>query len=972
MSIGNVPNVRVLLLQADGSLMEGCCCVTCEANCCCNSDVEAWFQKSLKVTISQVNEADPDSPVEKSLQCLIGEWALPYKDAGLGSIKCFWENTFNPTPFEDGLAFKIEASIPKSVDAETSESLPTSCLSITITILSCKDCNGEVMNQTPNIIFENSSSNCSYSFSPNGDPISNCGCGLGSMNKLVDGSWSASFAGYSYSLLSADQLRGYFGQCWYHPEAQTRTAQLVISGAKITDVSNTDVTGSFTSSINSLNVTVDYEKKFGIPATACEYVPITPPSGFSYNLTPATSIDFQEGCGWIATIANPYTDVSNIAVTGASSYTSYYTTHGFIPGCKGDAAVWVTLGEFVHTGVTYFVKVKMEIQTSGPSSCDFRLGLFTPTPECSFNTSLNHCAVAAETCGAVINTYTLYDVGLPTAETVPSDPSNVEGPDYPDPYESSNPGISDNGTFSDVSDNCTCPAEMTRACSAYDMGFTLPPVIKADDYAPAGARYEVIVRVTNEDGSPIDYHFVYTKSLGSEEGTPSNYPKGLWTLDWNVPAEILSNSWCGCGSYVDGILRSAREKIQVLAGDVVPETLFGLGIAGVTGVDGGPFAYRSVTVYELSEFGMDPCCDCSLNICKDRHCNNCSCDGESVDNPEDAPGPCSRNLRQPVSSNYCCPCAAIKQGLVVYHDEASGNCSGEGTWLHVYEGTWVCDADDTSSLNPPYTASDNTNGTYETVWDCGGKCAYSWTSVRYEPEGCGGNAALFTDPPEPDCATYDCGSQRWIPPLYNYVDFTLTGESNLTSCTGSRTATTTSSTTPASLTTTQTFGTITGCSANGRGSVTLSPVGDCTSSSYSYNCTASAASGAWRYRNILPRDEAVAVMGSYSPEALFYYFPGNGDMSCTELTGTFEMYEMGDDWTTDEGSSRPVYLYTTFTFSVSSPSKCGGSTEPMGLIDVVCPVDVGILVDVSMNGSVTEQYDADCLAPDCTSPFYTP
>jgi len=971
MTIANIPNARVLLINADGTLMEGCCCLTCAGNCCCDTNVEAWFQEPLTVSISSVREATPESPTLPSLQCLVGDWVLPYKSNGVGSGRCVWENTFSPTTVPDGLVFRISASSPLTLN-ESSSPTPTACLSVTITVLSCKDCNGEVMNQTPVVLFENTSANCSYSYSPSAGDIPNCGCGDAEVPKVIDGSWNSSFSSINVASLTDEEQLGYFGHCWYHPDAQDRTAILRLSNARIVTVLNADVTGSFTGSIETLNREVGYEKDYTVADTVCEYFPTGPVlSEFDERLTPATSVAPDEYCGWFATLKDPYTDVSGISVDGASSYTSYYTTHAFVAGCQGQDPVFIRLGQFVHTGITYYVEVQIEVILSGPSSCDFYLGVTTPGTNCSLNTSVNYCDVSAVTCGTDVGTYTLYSLGLPSSDTIPDDPADIDiiGPDDVD--VGTRPGFSDNGS-TNISDNCECPASLLRVCTAYDMNITFPTRVKAQDYAPDGARYEIICRISNEDGTQTDYRFVYTKSLGELQTTPTDYPQGIWTLDWSPPADVFNKSWCGCGDYASAIITSAKDRIQILPGDVLPSTLHGDGIFGITGVDGSPFITREVTVYQRPEFGIDPCCDCSDNVCTDRHCSNCACDGESSDNPPDAPGPCSRNLTQRERSDYCCPCASENTAVITVEQTDSGSC-GSDSWSYTYFEVLACDVSDLSSLNPDYISSDNTNGTYELSWNCGGKCVSTWT-YTLPTTSCSVVVSIghLSSPP---CAAYNCDKQRWEPPAYDveYPPGTPT-EVNLTSCTGSRLSVSNdhaigSLSRVESLT--ENFSTVPGCSSNGHGSTRIVPVDDCTSHSYDYNCVATTASGYWKYRRVLPIDEATGITSSYSPVALFYYFPGNGDADCSSLNGTMSIKEMGPDWATDD-VSRNVYLYTEFVFNVASDGRCGGSTEPIGLIDVVCPIDVGILVDVSMNGTVNETYDADCLSADCISPLGPP
>jgi hypothetical protein len=118
------------LLYVNGKLATECCC---ECNCCCDTELPAYYQPILRLKISEV-QIDSDVPRE-AVDCIISPedgWAIPFKE--FSGNACVYQNTFRRG---EGAAtagvFTITVTIPKS---------QASCMVIDVRFISCLDCTG--------------------------------------------------------------------------------------------------------------------------------------------------------------------------------------------------------------------------------------------------------------------------------------------------------------------------------------------------------------------------------------------------------------------------------------------------------------------------------------------------------------------------------------------------------------------------------------------------------------------------------------------------------------------------------------------------------------------------------------------------------------------------------------------------------------------------------------------------------------
>ena len=181
------PNQRYLITLPSGKLAEGCCCVRCDGTCCCDKELDPWFQPTLTITITEVVEADTEETTA-SLQCLIGDWVLPFKQV-VGN-RCQWTNTFCASETPGAGVFRITAEVEHKLSEELAVS-PISCVNLLIEVLSCRDCHGNVMLAKPDIVFENKTADCDTSYPADPTIPPSCGCNELTENQLIDGDWDA-------------------------------------------------------------------------------------------------------------------------------------------------------------------------------------------------------------------------------------------------------------------------------------------------------------------------------------------------------------------------------------------------------------------------------------------------------------------------------------------------------------------------------------------------------------------------------------------------------------------------------------------------------------------------------------------------------------------------------------------------------------------------------------------------------------
>jgi len=900
-----------------------------------------------------------------------------------------WTNTFSPGPEPESAVFRITAELVNTATAEDSPA--AGCLKISIEFLSCKDCFGDVLTKKPVVLYANQNVECGASlnnYSLNYDDSLACGCNHGWQDRLIQGSYSGPWM-QSYN---PEQLLGYQGYCWTHPEAEDEGGYLVIESPQLWDgVAAHPDPDSQISGLATLEAIVRFDKKASYN-NQCSWETDELFIGSSLNAVYGSSLN---ACSYTTTLHEPYTLLTGLSLANAKDLVPYGGDIVLTVNCDDEEDNWTVVGEIEdENSDTFYIRVRPRWIPDSPATCDVTLNISTESLNCTPHPDeYYNCPCDPSACVAGLrpipirepNVGYVYKIGFPTPHTsgwvtaasiadMPG--SNTLG----DPADTNECPFQAVGSLNnDLGEavegdgkDCNCPNFDVCACVGYEAN--PPDEMTANDFAPFGARYEVLYIVRNPDGATFTYSLVYTKHPAQN---PISQPRGIWKADWNLPMPFrrLFHT-CDCVDSCDAIFLRAKNMFSVNVNGRVPPR--SLSVGGVSVMPSDQRA-RDVSLevslhgYHRLQQSHDPCCTaCSGYVsynCDNWYCNDCTCNE----------GECNDDLVA-IKSAYCCPCSAIEHvtleaaGTFGCSDGVSGTiCEGDGDcttgtpcW---YDVSADCDPDNipiTPGSGPGYSNSTFTcNATspgrtlvcnvYET-WD--------------DRPGCG---SVFV--PGVWCnAFFSCFERRWLGALKNTIDEYLVDVGggvllcngydetveHHTTCTGDIVSTTTRTCgdcNSAVTTLTQTLSHVPNCDpGSGIGSTYLSVATDECSPARTYNCQDLNISGTVLFRmGPVTSSEADAFLADPSTlKVEIWLFPGNGDAECLSSVGT-RFTAQADPW---DGTM--YWLYTTFSFTFNYRA-CMEAINPVIAFGDFCPTRPGALVSIDFFPSIVRKgVDPDC------------
>jgi len=1023
--IQQIPNTRVLLQTPDGKLAGECCCTTCLGNCCCDPSLPAWFQSPLVVNIKHVVDTYDTStnsyvdgeelpivlpnPYKDALRCIVGDWVLPYANEAKGV--CVWENTFSPGRYPESAVFSIRAEVAPSTPTQKE------CLKLTVNFLSCRDCDGLVLTSKPEILFFGNQLTCSsnYGDSQVSVNVNSCGCNDAGQSKLVNGSWNTPYADVPVEILNADMRIGYEGLCWNHPDSFSAGGTLRIDNPRFRDVGGNFVEIA-SANLSALIQSVHFHKvSHNVSHPTCVWTPDGGYPAFSENVVVLGSDDtpLSSGCAYQTHATGAYLNVNLVEDDGplvipGGDITSVEVRPLIEAGCYGYLPdKYNAIATVLYDAEELDLVVRASWIPDSRASCSVGIGLVSPYASCnvapSYNSDLCDCDYTECGLGDAITPYSavVYFRSFPYVRT-----DLISSADFINPADLSwNPQFNGNlvplndtlivdnfcqespvtgnsetdinsysyGIVPSTTGATLCPNTDYCSCCLYHT--SVPEIIAANDFAPEGARYELIVRAKHPKSKhQVNYSIVYTKRLSDES---HQYPRGYWQRDWLPSDSIFQENFdmCVCSETCAGFTAAVTDLFAVSAGRVPTTTLAAGGVSAFS-ADGKDSMIRvEVVPQRRADSMLDPCCGntcLSSNPCTHTRCNKCTCFSSASAN-------CQTNL-QNVRGTWCCGkdygpfCYEVKhtEDLLIQRFK----CNDPNTGLPVEStltATYICDESIVASDNPP-------EGTGYHACNCAetGRSLPCVHTIVVEPADnpCG---VLVIVADGICCAIRDCAQNRYTQPIgvvsvQDCIDVDST-ETYLQECEGtlnsSSTLTDCDGFTSQELSGFVTVGRVAGCPSyayvDGSGQSYSSANPAC-----SYNCSRHQVSGKIRTRlgPMNPTDTNATLAKQFRAEV--WYFPGNGDAKCANVVGS-KSASAAPPYEVTGGSPgfftySTYYVYAEFSYSFDIWT-CGKLSEPTILLGKTSVDPVGVVVEVLMSGTIKHYNSSSCTSSNCTSPL---
>jgi len=658
-----------IITNPDGSLAIDCCCNECSGNCCCDTTKEPWYQPVIIVSILKVKVSDQIEYDPLILSCLEGDWPLPWGNTsesllGDAAPVCRWYNTFTAGSGTDQAVFYIEASMPDPALDDNSSNL--SCLTITIKFLSCKDCLGNILAKKPDILLSIAAQVCGeeYPESANYDDLSSnaCGCNDAAQVQNIPG---------VLDIPSGDPI-AYSGQCWEHPLVQDNPEDYATSVTLDNPYIYPALPGGHPLEgldLSSLIANLDYTV-----SGACDWMPDedTEDLGFTAHLVLSES----EECGYVTQVGTPYADLAAIAAQLPLGYTISTAPDYFNIGCAEahpTANLVCTITDDAELVADVNIYIEAALLPTRYDTCTQELVIYKPEILCTSHTS------ELPTCDCEVPSatpyYTVHDVNLRAF-----------------PSEEAMPTFTDDCATLDATAGCACPATKPFnwfCCAA--LFFVDPPTeFKADDYAPIGARYEILYHIDGDTQS-----LIYIKSNASDTTT---YPKGKWLLEssWaDAPLFSLNTELKCVGSNGCSVARARFNSIYWVEWDV--------NIQATKLHPDGVWAKHISSVHELlwdRSMGMwkangdyDTCCAMDPEICETRcELTRDDCGYEDLPCDCDEENGCIYDFGNGATTQCCCSKVTawsysyIYDAVTTYDDRPDEHVRTEVTRTFTYDG----------------------------------------------------------------------------------------------------------------------------------------------------------------------------------------------------------------------------------------------------------------------------------------------
>lgn len=573
-----------LLLSSDGKLQIRCCCNGTQCNCCCDPSVPAWYQSPLVINIAKVVASAQVDYDERILSCLEGLWVLPY---GGGESACSWYNTFTAGVGTDAAVFSIYAEISKSTGSSNGSN-NGSCMTLLITFESCKDCLGDILAKKPDILISLTSSSCNVNNGSWNDDsalsCNACGCSDEFQFKNIPGSTN----------YPAGNPIAYAGSCWQHPTVTSGSAydaDLVAYGAytdAVIDVGHP----LYGIDLNVLNNEYTFTR-----TDSCKWQPDSTAvsAGFVSDITGS-----GDSCGYSVDVDTPYLDLITASVPAGNTFTPVSGPVTFGVGCNTYDGVVNKVGTLTSDTSAYApisVYVKFGLKPKVFNTCTQELKIEIPEVKChnsSHNPDVCPCTPVDR---FPEHSTTINQFAFPTAFNIAT--SLQPCGNF---YSSTN---YENKTI------CSCSIPDNIMCCIGVKPNKPPKTLKATDYAPINARYEVLYYI---DGDVLSIVYIKKDVAPSDFAT---YPQGKWEIDDPylpvLETDIFSGDFqykCLGGATCEELNGSVLNNyIAILEGAVDPTTLHPNGIGATYITDMSELVWGiDIVAWDQLDGDVDGCC----------------------------------------------------------------------------------------------------------------------------------------------------------------------------------------------------------------------------------------------------------------------------------------------------------------------------------------------------------------------------
>lgn len=526
----------VILINADDSLMDECCCTdVCVANCCCEPDSFGLklpaFREPVTITIVDVVTSEDDDYSDSDVTCIIGDWVLPFVEYSVNN-ECIWENTFTAGSESGRAIFRVQVKVKYAQARDTD----LACADVSIQWLSCKDCIGSIFNAKPLTLSyslsastKNLECNTSYPASPPEElETSSCACNEASQGDFMPGESATT--------------------CWNHPDFNN-IGEVRVYEARLGE--GDGATNKPTLDLDFINQIVDYEKAGS--GNTCEWDPIDgSPDHWDVVYPSEPPSDEENSCGWILTLESTwFSDIGPDLDLPAGYAYAPNSPSGVPLNCadqsEGEEGFFeIGIVTHIDSGNSWPVEAKFAWYPDNRDTCEL-ITVFTipeiPCPE-EPNIPDGLCECSLDMCLGGDE----YPLGGAGQRAVPNDnyPSVGGSTNLCNDYDveiTANPECGDFETKYWEPIACGCARAIVR----------VPVRFFSDDDAPYGANYMVRYNING-----LSFYLTYSKQLVDAAA--------MWIARWSPPLELIGYSYVPFDPEVPG--SSTMEYRQTWVKDV--------------------------------------------------------------------------------------------------------------------------------------------------------------------------------------------------------------------------------------------------------------------------------------------------------------------------------------------------------------------------------------------------------------------